>query len=88
MEHVIVERVFADPIQAADVYASMAQGHGCLDAHRVRHLRSCLSLDGLRMICEYEAPDAESVRTANLRMGSRFERIWTAKVITAADPAR
>ncbi|HEY6556080.1 MAG TPA: nickel-binding protein [Polyangiaceae bacterium] len=88
MEHVIVERVFADPVQAADVYAAMQKAPSCLDAHRVRHLRSCLSLDGLRMICEYEAPDAESVRTANLRMGSQFERIWTAKVLSPSDPAR
>ena len=88
MEYVIVERVFADPVQAADVYAAMEKGHGCLGTLRVRHVRSCLSLDGLRMICEYEAPDAESVRTANLRMGSRFERIWTARVITPEDPAR
>ena len=88
MEHVIVERVFAEPVQAADVHAAIEKVQGCLAAHRVQHVRSCLSLDGLRMICEYEAPDAEAVRTANLRSGSRFERIWTAKVFPPADPAR
>ena len=88
MEHVIVERVFAEPVEAADLKAAIEKVQSCLDAHRVRHLRSCLSLDGLRMICEYEAPDAESVRIANLRSGSRFERIWTAKIFPAADPAR
>jgi len=36
--------------------------HGCLDIHRVDWLRCYLAADGLRMLCEYRAVDAESVR--------------------------
>ena len=35
---------------------------GCFQLHRVRLLRSYLSNDGLRMLCLYRAPDAESER--------------------------
>jgi hypothetical protein len=47
---------------------------------RVKLLRTFLSCDRLRMICEYLAPDAESVREANTQAGLPFERIWTAQV--------
>jgi len=80
MEHVIVERVFLEPVEFADIERAASLGQSCLEARRVTLLRSSLSRDGLRMICEYEAPDAESVRVANQLAGSPFERIWTARV--------
>ena len=82
MEHVIVERVFPEPVELADVERAAAQGKHCYEARRVKLLRSTLSRDGLRMICEYEAPDAETVRVANQLAGAKFERIWTARVFT------
>lgn len=82
MEHVIVERVFQEPVEFADVERAAAVGKTCHEARRVTLLRSTLSRDGLRMICEYEAPDAESVRVANQLAGAKFERIWTARVFT------
>ena len=42
--------------------------------------RSSLSLDRLRMTCEFEAPDAESVREALRTAGVPYERVWTANV--------
>ena len=85
MEHVIAERVFEEPIDVAEVEQRVQAAQGCLRSHRVRHLRSCVSLDGRRMICEYEAPDAESVRAVALRLGIPYERVWTAKVIRSED---
>lgn len=82
MEHVIVERVFLEPVEFADVERAAEAGQSCFAARRIRLLRSSLSRDGLRMICEYEAPDAESVRVANQLSGAKFERIWTARVFT------
>ena len=37
-----------------------------------------MSKDGRRMICEYEAPDAETVRRVQLEAGAPFDRIWPA----------
>jgi hypothetical protein len=77
---VIAERVFTEPLTAESLEAVGRDGQSCLAAYRVRHLRTLLSPDGLRTICEYEAPDAESVRQASTRLGLPFERIWTARV--------
>jgi hypothetical protein len=37
------------------------------------------------MICEFEAPDAESVREAFRTAGIAFERVWTANVYAIED---
>lgn len=88
MEHVIVERVFAEPVSIEQVETMLRQGKGCLSARRIRHLRTYMSPDGRRMICEYEAPDAETVREVSRQLGMPFERAWTARVvISGEDPA-
>ena len=81
MEHVIVERVYAESVDVPAIAAASRAGHPCLDTYRVRHLRTYVSLDGTRLICEYEAPDAESVRAVNNRLRLPYERIWTATVL-------
>lgn len=83
MEHVIAERLFAESVDLGELEAMLRAGHPCMTTYRVRHLRTCVSLDGKRMICEYEAPDAESVRAVSKRLGIPYERIWTAKVMTS-----
>jgi hypothetical protein len=77
MKLVIVERTLTEPVTVEQVAARLAS-NPCLNAHGVRLLRSLISLDGLRMVCEYEAPDAESVRQANRKSGLVFDRVWTA----------
>jgi hypothetical protein len=77
MKLVIVERTLTEPVSVEQVAARVAASP-CLDAHGVRLVRSLISLDGLRMVCEYEAPDAESVRQANRKSGLAFDRVWTA----------
>ena len=78
MEHVIVERLLTAAVDPAAVRGSAEHSRRCFDALRVRWLRTSLSLDGRRMICEYEAPDAESVRRAQDSAGLPYERVWTA----------
>ncbi|HEX6245305.1 MAG TPA: nickel-binding protein [Polyangiales bacterium] len=80
MEHVIVERVFAEPVDMDDLTQRAVTHQSCYEMRRVKLLRTLLSRDRLRMVCEYLAPDAESVREANLNAGMPFERIWTAKL--------
>lgn len=80
MERVIVERRPTEPMSVSQVRESSCSVAVCFKLHRVRHLRSVISADGLRVICEYEAPDAESVRRANLQARLPFERVWTAQV--------
>jgi hypothetical protein len=42
---------------------------------------SLLSADRHRMICTFEAPDAESVRQAYRQADVGFSKVWTAQVI-------
>ncbi len=41
---------------------------------------SCGELARRRMICVFEAPDAESVRESLLKVGVQFDRVWTAQI--------
>ncbi|HWO00981.1 MAG TPA: DUF4242 domain-containing protein [Blastocatellia bacterium] len=78
MEQVIVERSFDEAVEFEDLQAQGDKVSWCLDQHRVRFLRSYLSSDKKRMICVYEAPDAESVRIANRQAEVPFDCVWTA----------
>jgi hypothetical protein len=80
MKLVIVERTMPAPVTLEQLAGAAASGSPCFEAHRVRLLRSLLSLDGLRVVCEYEAPDAEAVRQANRKAGLAFDRVWTADI--------
>jgi Protein of unknown function (DUF4242) len=83
MIKVIVERRFAAPVSDADLTAGAARQHGCLDIHRVTYVRSLLSQDRRRMICEFEAPDAESVRRVQREAEAPFDSVWVADVLSA-----
>ncbi len=81
MEYVIVERVFEeDPLDPEAVEAMQNRETWCYQLHGVRFLQSYYSADGRRVICLYEAPDAEAVRIVNRQSGVPFERAWTAAV--------
>ncbi|KPK16019.1 MAG: hypothetical protein AMJ62_07510 [Myxococcales bacterium SG8_38] len=79
MARVIVERAFDQPASFADIQAREDQFAWCLEQHRVKFIRSYFSKDRRRMICEYEAPDAETVREVQRTASMPFERIWTAE---------
>src|SRR5262249_44452384 len=85
MSLVIVERTFADPVTFASGKAAFDRQPGCLEAHQVRHLRSYFARDRKRMLCLYEAPDAESVRRVQAKVQVPFDRAWPALAIPFAD---
>ena len=78
MSVVLVERSFAEPVAFEDF---RGRGASCLELYRARFLRAYFSGDRLRMICLFEAPDAESVRVAQEKSGLPFEAAWTARVV-------
>ncbi len=81
MSVVLVERSFPQPVAFEEIQAIEDRGAWCLEAHRVRFLRSYFSRDGRRMLCLYEAPDAESVRLARAKAGIPFDTAWTTRVV-------
>jgi hypothetical protein len=78
---VVVERTFPQPVAFDEVQAMEEAVAWCLQQHDVRFLHSYCSLDRLRMVCVYEAPDAEAVRTVNRTGGLPFDRVWTADLV-------
>lgn len=86
MSTVVVERSFAEPVAFEDIQALEDRGGWCLEAHGVRFLKTYFSRDRRRMICLYEAPDAESVRLAEQKAGVPFESAWATQVIHHAEP--
>src|SRR5438309_10410790 len=85
MARVIVEQIFTEPF-TDEHYAKFAkQLDPCLDVRDGLWRRSSLSNDRLRMTCEFEAPDAESVREALRSADIAYERVWTANVYAIED---
>jgi hypothetical protein len=81
MPRIVVERTFATPQSDEDLTAGGIRERPCLTLYNVAWRRSLLSADRMRMVCEYEAPDAESVRKVQREAGNAFERIWSGDVI-------
>lgn len=91
MEIVVVERLLDEPRTYEELEALETGCAGqCFQLYGVRHVHSYFSKDRKRMICVYEAPDAEAVRQANRIAGVPFERVWTADVYPRgkAEPMR
>jgi len=74
--NVAVERRWEEPVVLDDIQAIEDAGAGCLATHQVRFARTFFSSDRRRMICLYQAPDAEAVRNAQRQAGMPVESIW------------
>ena len=81
MPRIMVERSFDPPFTQSDLDAVSKRIGGCLDLYGVRWIRSHFSADRRRMVCEYEAPDAQSVRDVQNAAQASFERVWPAEVL-------
>lgn len=77
VERIVLEREFDEPLTAADVrrLASQAQ---CLGLYRVKPICSYLMPGGRRMVCIFEAPDAEALRSVGRGNQFRDATIWAA----------
>jgi hypothetical protein len=73
---VLVARSFPSAVKIEDVQAIEDASNGCLQAHRVKFARTFFSSDRTRMLCLYEAPDAESVRLAQREAAMPMETVW------------
>ena len=80
MATVLVERTLPEPGNYDELQAMEDAAAWCLELHSVTFRHSYFSTDRTRMICVYEAPDAESVRKAQRQGGLPFDRVWTADI--------
>jgi hypothetical protein len=79
MVFLILEKEFDGPLTPAVHDGESELLEPCLEAHGVRWLRSYISLDRRRMICEFEAADSEAVRSSFRSAGVNFTRVWAAE---------
>jgi hypothetical protein len=80
--NVVVERSFTTPVRFEDIAALGLAKPWCFETHRVHHTHSFLSRDGKRMLCFYEAPDAEAARKAQLEAAMPADSVWPCVPIT------
>ena len=83
MTQLIVEQTFKSPLTDEEHDRLGGRLEKCLEAYGARWLRSYLSTDRSRMVCAFEAPDAEAVRSSFRSAGVPFEHVWPAEVYTA-----
>jgi hypothetical protein len=83
--NVVVERRFDQPVTVESVQAIEDAGAWCMELHQVTFLRTFFSTDCTRMICLYQAPDAESVRLAQRQAKMPVERVWSCQRFSMAN---
>jgi hypothetical protein len=81
MSRIVVERSFETPQTDADMKIVADRERPCLAAYDAMWKRSLISADRKRMVCEYEAADAETMRRIQRETGAQFERVWVGEVI-------
>ena len=86
MARLIVEHTFDIPLTDEEHARVAKRLDPCLEQHGARWLCSYLSKDRRRMICEFEAPDAEAVRSSHRSAGVGFEKVWLAHVYRLGEP--
>lgn len=85
MARIIVEQIFEPPL-SDEQYGKLARRlDPCLEMRDACWRRSYVSADRKRVTCEFEAPDAESVREAMRSAEVPFERVWAAECFAAED---
>jgi hypothetical protein len=86
MVRLIVEHAYDSPLTDEEHHRAARRLDPCLEAHGARWLASYLAHDRLRMICEFEAPDAESVRASMRSADVSFVRVWSTEVYRLNEP--
>jgi len=77
---VLVEQIFDPPLTDEEHNRLSARIDTCAQARNARWMRSYLSADRRRMVCEFEAPDAQSIRDSYRSADAAFERVWGAEL--------
>jgi hypothetical protein len=80
MVRLIVETNYDPPMTDEQHNAFAARLDPCLALRGARWKRTYLSADHRRTVCEFEAQDAESVRSAYHNATVPFDRVWVAEV--------
>ena len=78
MPYLIVEYEYDPPITDERLIGAADSLAPCLEVRGITKLRSWVSSDRRRGVCEYRAADAESVREAYRSAAVGYARVWSA----------
>lgn len=81
MAIVIVETLSDTPLTPDEPTDNDYQLLSCLEERSGQWRYSLLSRDRLRMICTFEAPDAETVRESYRRTNVPFNQVWSGSIL-------
>jgi hypothetical protein len=81
--NVLVARSFDEAVQIEDIQAQEDAHAGCLETYRVKFVRTFFSSDQKRMLCLYQAPDAESVRRAQTEANMPLDNVRACQYFSA-----
>lgn len=82
MACVILERSYERPITQEEWIEVDRKLDPCLEARNARWIRSFLSRDRDRSLCEFEVPDADTVRISCREARVAFDRVWRTEIIS------
>jgi len=82
MPILIVERNFDEPLTEQALAEVQERMGPCLEQYDVKWIRSYFSEDRRRMVCHYEAADAEAVRASNRSAGASFDSVWSGEILS------
>lgn len=85
MARVIMEQTFETPLTDEESARFAERLDACLEVRNGAWVRSYYAKDRKRCICEFEAPDAESVRDALRSAEVPFDRVWSSELFAAED---
>jgi hypothetical protein len=86
MAILVLEQSFDQPITPEEMNEAARGIDRCLQQHGARWMRSYVSKDRRRIICEFEAADAEQIRQSYRSAGVEFDNCWSADLYTAEKP--
>ena len=86
MPYLIVEYTFEQPLTDEQYAGAFNALKPCLEVRNIRRLRSWLSEDHKNAICEYEAPDTQSLRDAYRAAQVGYAKVWSGKLFEFSAP--
>jgi hypothetical protein len=78
MPYLLVEYRFDPPVTNDQLTKATIALGDCIEVRGIQKLRSWVSTDRRRGVCEYRAADAESLRDAYRAAGVTCSAIWSA----------
>jgi hypothetical protein len=85
MPYLIVESSYDPPVTDEELIALYERMTPCLEVRGIKKLRTWVANDRTRMVCEYRAADAESVREAYRAGSVAYLRVWSATLFEPGD---